>query len=644
MSRMGQGTPRALRGGPFGSFGWPVVACCALFVATATPGHGAEERGLSLKEFARITVLANGRKMPLDSYARINLLQLSGRQRHGKESALAWLARAIFDPESVLDDRFIRIDNPEIADAVGVERDDHRRYGFRELAQGYSQENNLVMVQRIAGIDDKERTPFEKEFFRTYNNMVSFSHMMSTYLFADPHRDFAASEETLATLGIETGGNPLSALQMLRHIDAIRSHFPADHQSGMDNLAGIERDVFQLVANLYSRRQASHGQNLPFEVIPYGNEEAADWMSPWQATLHIGGDPGINEELNLLEAMRHAYRSGRQLEFDRAVRDFRKRTSLRAGPGFETRYPSLELLYNRANPFLYAKFWYALAFLVSLASLAFWERRCLFAATILIAVGLAFHTTGLLSRMLIMGRPPVTNLYATFLFVSWICVLLGVALMRFGRRSVGALLASLAGFALLMLSGKFATEGDTMGVLVAVLDSNFWLATHVVTITIGYAGCCAAGVVGHIYILQALFGKKDRARLRGTYQAMFGMLAFGLIFSAVGTILGGIWADQSWGRFWGWDPKENGALMIVLWCALLFHARLSGMVREIGLAAGTIIGIFMVVLAWFGINLLGVGLHSYGFTSGTAVGMLVFFVAETIFMAITVPLARRRMA
>jgi len=246
--------------------------------------------------------------------------------------------------------------------------------------------------------------------------------------------------------------------------------------------------------------------------------------------------------------------------------------------------------------------------------------------------------------MLIMGRPPVTNLYATFLFVSWICVLLGVVLMRFGRRSVGALLASLAGFSLLMLSGKFATEGDTMGVLVAVLDSNFWLSTHVVTITIGYAGCCAAGVVGHIYILQALFGKKDRARLRGTYQAMFGMLAFGLIFSAVGTILGGIWADQSWGRFWGWDPKENGALMIVLWCALLFHARLSGMVREIGLAAGTIIGIFMVVLAWFGINLLGVGLHSYGFTSGTAVGMLVFFVAETIFMAITVPLARRRMA
>lgn len=628
------------------SFEWRaewVVACCALCMASGGPIHGAEP-ALSFKEFARITVLAKGRKMPLDSYARVTLLQFAGRQRHGEESALAWFARVLFEPQSTLDDKIFRIDNPEVADALGVARDDHRRYGFTELSKGFSQENNLAMVQRVSGLEDKDRTVFEKELLRTYHNMVGFSHLMNVFLFADPHPDFVVTAETREALGISAEASSLSALQVVSRLDAIRSHFPSDHQSGIENLSGVERDVFRIVANLFSRRQAVHGQDLPFAAIPHGEADHEQWMSPWQATLHVGGDPAIVEELLLLDSVRHAYHAARQLEFDRAIRDFRATTGRRAGVTAESRYPALELLYNRANLFLQAKFWYALAFLACLASLAFWERRLLFVATILIAVGLAFHTAGLVSRMMIMGRPPVTNLYATFLFVSWICVILGTVLMRFGRRSVGALLASLAGFSLLMLSGKFASEGDTMGVLIAVLDSNFWLSTHVVAITTGYAGCCAAGVVGHIYILQVLFGGKDRNRLRGTYQAMFGMLAFGLIFSAVGTILGGIWADQSWGRFWGWDPKENGALLIVLWCALLFHARLSGMVREIGLAAGTIIGIFMVVLAWFGINLLGVGLHSYGFTSGTAMGMLIFFAAETLFMAVTVPLARRRVA
>jgi ABC-type transport system involved in cytochrome c biogenesis permease subunit len=212
------------------------------------------------------------------------------------------------------------------------------------------------------------------------------------------------------------------------------------------------------------------------------------------------------------------------------------------------------------------------------------------------------------------------------------------------KGAVGSILAAFSGIAFLMISSKFATDGDTMGVLVAVLDSNFWLSTHVVTISMGYAGCCAAGVIGHIYLLQAIIKGTDRKLLDSTYRGMMGVLAFGLIFSCLGTLLGGIWADQSWGRFWGWDPKENGALLIVLWCSLLYHAKIDGMIAEIGMAAGTILGILIVMLAWFGVNLLSVGLHSYGFTSGTATALIAFFVAELAFIAITVPMAQRRTA
>ncbi len=109
-------------------------------------------------------------------------------------------------------------------------------------------------------------------------------------------------------------------------------------------------------------------------------------------------------------------------------------------------------------------------------------------------------------------------------------------------------------------------------------------------------------------------------------------------------MLGGVWADQSWGRFWGWDPKENGALLIVLWCAILFHARLSNMMGDIGMAAGSVLGIIVVLFAWVGVNLLGVGLHSYGFTSGVATGLFAYSLGQVAFLLAAVPWARRRLA
>ena len=96
----------------------------------------------------------------------------------------------------------------------------------------------------------------------------------------------------------------------------------------------------------------------------------------------------------------------------------------------------------------------------------------------------------------------------------------------------------------------------------------------------------------------------------------YGVLCFGLLFSVVGTILGGVWANDSWGRFWGWDPKENGALMIVLYELVILHARMGGLIKDFGIAVLSVIGGAIVAFSWFHVNQLGVGLHSYGFTEG----------------------------
>jgi len=111
---------------------------------------------------------------------------------------------------------------------------------------------------------------------------------------------------------------------------------------------------------------------------------------------------------------------------------------------------------------------------------------------------------------------------------------------------------------------------------------------------------------------------------------IYATLCIGIFLSFVGTVLGGLWADDSWGRFWGWDPKENGALMIVLWTALILHARWGGLVQNRGLAVLAVAGNLMVGWSMFGVNELGVGLHSYGFTEGVLFGLGLWWIFNLI--------------
>jgi ABC-type transport system involved in cytochrome c biogenesis permease subunit len=162
----------------------------------------------------------------------------------------------------------------------------------------------------------------------------------------------------------------------------------------------------------------------------------------------------------------------------------------------------------------------------------------------------------------------------------------------------------------------------------AVLDSNFWLATHVVTITFGYAAMFLAGILAAICIfLRAFTRALTRETTAATTRMVYGIVCFATLFSFAGTVLGGIWADQSWGRFWGWDPKENGALLIVLWNAVFLHARRGGLAGMRGLMAMAVFGNIVTAWSWFGTNLLEVGLHSYGFTSGGAIALATFVAA-----------------
>jgi ABC-type transport system involved in cytochrome c biogenesis permease subunit len=220
-------------------------------------------------------------------------------------------------------------------------------------------------------------------------------------------------------------------------------------------------------------------------------------------------------------------------------------------------------------------------------------------------------------------------------------VILAIGLELFFRNGLGTICAAIMGFLSLLISDRLSLSGDTMAVLQAVLDTNFWLATHVVVITLGYAATFLAGVLGITYVIRGVFTKTlTKSASKELSRMIYAIVCFAILFSFVGTILGGIWADQSWGRFWGWDPKENGAVLIVLANAILLHARWGGMVQARGIACLAIFGNIVTSWSWFGVNMLGVGLHSYGFMQSALFWLLLFVLSQVVLIGIgALPLA-----
>ncbi len=306
---------------------------------------------------------------------------------------------------------------------------------------------------------------------------------------------------------------------------------------------------------------------------------------------------------------------------------------------FKTLMPSIsrrvsaEVIFNWFQPFYRCIVLYVLVFLLVCGSwlIAPMRASLLRTAFWVLTLTLGIHTLGLVARIYIQGRPPVTNLYSSAIFIGWAAVLFCVGIERIYRNGIGSLAASIIAFPTLIIAHFLAGSGDTMQMLQAVLDTNFWLATHVVVITLGYAATFLAGIIGCVYVIGALFPFFSQDSGKTLAKITYGIVCFAMLFSFVGTVLGGIWADQSWGRFWGWDPKENGAVLIVLWNAIILHARWGGVVRERGLALLAIFGNIVTAWSWFGTNMLGIGLHSYGFMD-SAVFWLGLFIASQLFM------------
>ncbi len=397
------------------------------------------------------------------------------------------------------------------------------------------------------------------------------------------------------------------------------------HQKQQKNepLELYERKVLELANQIQLQLNLSQ-LKLPLCVAPESPE--GEWASLRDA-LPTGRGRDIGQILI-------AYRESDVAKFNQAIETYR--TSLQPQFNSELKKTSLEAYFHQASPFYYGIFPCVAAFCCSCLAWLGWRKPLNRSAFALMALALIVFSISLVVRMIISGRPPVTTLYSSAVFIGWGCILIGLVLESFTRLGIGTLVASIAGFIAMFIAHHLATiEGDTFRVMQAVLDTNFWLATHVVCITFGYATTYFAGLLAVLYLLLGVFTRELNTHVAKELTRMtYGIICFALLFSFVGTVLGGLWADDSWGRFWGWDPKENGALIIVLWNALVLHARWGGMVRQRGLAILAVFGNIVTSWSWFGVNELGVGLHSYGFTEGTRLWLMIFIFSQLAVMTV----------
>jgi ABC-type transport system involved in cytochrome c biogenesis permease subunit len=599
---------------------WIIFAIAAGSIAANWLPPKTAKGDIDFTTFGKIPVLVGGRVKPLDTVARNSLLIIHGKQELRLEggrrlSAMQWLTDVLFNAPVADQYPVFVVQNAEVLGLFGWEQSDRKYFSFaeftpflRQIDEQGAQSDKLEAVQRSA---------YQSAILNLRNGLALYQRLKDS-IQPEGTQNFAAE------------------------LQSFESSVPGAAKAARKRENGENFDKAKLddVAELIQRYEKLSEMAYILAVPPRGQDQR--WRSIGDSLLHSVGTGEIHPVVIEYAIIGDAYRAGDRVAFNQHV-DLLADWIAKEQPTAAKR-TSFEFLFNYVDPFTHSMVLYVLAFLLACGSWLGWNRMLNRSAFYLLLLALAIHTFGLVSRMYLQERPPVTNLYSSAIFIGWGAVIVALILERIFRDGIGAACAGAIGFVTLIIAHHLAGSGDTLEMLQAVLDTNIWLATHVVAITTGYSAMFLAGMLAIIYIVRGVFTRSLTKQTADSLARMtYGVVCFATLFSFVGTVLGGIWADQSWGRFWGWDPKENGAVLIVLWCAIILHARWGGFIRQRGLMIMAIFGNVVTSFSWFGVNMLGVGLHSYGFMQKAFPWLVGFMISQLALMCVAaMPLERWR--
>jgi ABC-type transport system involved in cytochrome c biogenesis permease subunit len=599
---------------------WMILAFAVVLIAPSWMPPKMAQDDFDFSRFGEVPVLVGGRVKPLDTVARNSLLIIHGKQELRLEdkrrlSAMQWLSDVLFNAPVADEYPVFVVQNADVLGLFGWQQSDRKYFRFADFApflkqideQG-AQSDKLEAVQRSA---------YQSAILNLRNGLSLYQRLKNSI-------------------------QPETAQNFAAELHRFESTVPGAAKAARERAMGENFDKAKLddVAAMIQRYERLSEMAYVLAIPPFGHDD--QWHSVGDSLLRSVGIGEIHPIVSDYAAIGDAYRADDRTLFNQnaqLVAEWFAKAQPKA-----TQRASFEFLFNRLQPFSQSMTLYVLAFLLACAS---WLGSSSFlrrSAFYVLLLALAIHTFGLVSRMYLQERPPVTNLYSSAIFIGWGAVIVALILERIFRDGIGAACAGAIGFVTLIIAHHLAGSGDTLEMLQAVLDTNIWLATHVVAITTGYSAMFLAGMLAIIYVVRGVFTRSLKKQTADSLARMtYGVVCFATLFSFVGTVLGGIWADQSWGRFWGWDPKENGAVLIVLWCAITLHARWGGFIRQRGLMIMALFGNIVTSFSWFGVNMLGVGLHSYGFMQKAFPWLVGFMISQLALMAVAaMPLEKWR--
>ena len=602
-------------------FAWavPALALVAVAVSLVPPRVRSEH---DLAGFGRLPTLVNGRTKPLDTVARTSLLVLQGRQQVATPDGrtltpVEWLLDMLYRPPVADVYPVFEVVHPEVLTLLNLAPADGaggKRFSLHQLTGGLPEIDRQAKL--ASAVESALRTSFQRAVIQLRDAVLLYQSL----------------QDSIIAPGVA------DYLDQLAQFDAIVSAGTAAERA---KAAGQSFDAAAL-KKLTDLRTTSTVLESIGQLRLAPPETGAEDITAWRnfgAALRGSVEQGrMDPVAGTYVKIGRAWRDDQPAAFNAAVHEYRSALD-RQIPAL-LRKVDVESAFGAAQPFYTSAEIYVAAFLLAIFSWLKWPEALGRAAFRLVVIAWLLATVGIGLRMWLEGRPPVTNLYSSALFIGWGAVALCLVLETVYRNAIGSVAAGLIGFATLVIAHHLSLSGDTLEMMRAVLDSNFWLATHVVAVTTGYAATFLAGFLALIYLGRGIFTRSlDGPTARALARMVYGIVCFATLFSYVGTVLGGIWADQSWGRFWGWDPKENGALIIVLWNSLILHARWGGLVRQRGLMALAVFGNVVTAWSWFGVNMLGVGLHSYGFMD-SAFWWLAAFMGTQLFAILLAGLPR----
>ena len=604
-----------------------------------------------LESAGKLAVQDGGRVKPLSTYAGFTMLQLHGARSmkvEGERGVIhkleptAWLLDSLFRPALAMELPTFRVDNADALKAIGVASRGRRdRYSYQEIDVG--REKLTELSATYSKIDSKKRDPVQSQIVDLEQNVRRFESLFV-------YMNFARSGILMVGSGGENGADQradISAFMVMA--PTIREQINKMQQRG----EGVSAQMDSLLQQIVQQANFSKFSLFMFPPIDGKHDK---WNSAGELIMSVMTGESRNPQTSIddighLDSL--ARSATDQNAFLGGPENLHEHLVVRSEGMDYLATIGMEYNYYQADWFLNAMMLFLIG---SITALAMWTlgrgvagKVSYWLTVMLTAAGALCCVWAIVVRCLIMHRPPIGNLYDTIIFIGATIAVISLLTELMTRRRFALGIGPILGTALILLARRYelGDASDHMDPLVAVLDSNYWLTTHVITITLGYSAGLLSAFLSAVYVLlRGLNLDAGSGELRRPLtRAVYGMLCFTLLLSLVGTVLGGIWANDSWGRFWGWDPKENGALLIVLWTLAILHARLGGYLKEWGIHIASLFTAVIVTFSWWHVNFLGVGLHNYGFTAGkNAIWVFYATILATMIFALVAAIIERESA